>query len=46
VKHDWKHSCKLPLSDEAVLVDLAGHGVKDVSRLALRRNEDAHKRYA
>jgi phosphatidylserine/phosphatidylglycerophosphate/cardiolipin synthase-like enzyme len=33
--HDWKHSRKLPLSDEAVLADLQGHGVRDVSRLAL-----------
>jgi cardiolipin synthase A/B len=45
-EHDWKHSRKLPLSDEAVLADLAGHGVKDVSRLALRPNEDADERYA
>jgi phosphatidylserine/phosphatidylglycerophosphate/cardiolipin synthase-like enzyme len=33
--HDWKHSRKLPLSDAAVLADLEGHGVTDVSRLAL-----------
>jgi hypothetical protein len=39
VEHDWKHSCKLPLSDEAVLADLTGHGVKDVSRLALAQND-------
>jgi cardiolipin synthase len=45
-EHDWKHSRKLALSDEAVLADLTGHGVKDVSRLALARNEDAHERYA
>jgi phosphatidylserine/phosphatidylglycerophosphate/cardiolipin synthase-like enzyme len=45
VEHDWKHSHKLPLSDEAVLADLAGHGVKEVSRLALRRNEDANEQY-
>jgi cardiolipin synthase A/B len=44
-EHDWKHSHKLPLSDDAVLADLVGHGVKDVSRLALQ-NEDAHERYA
>jgi phosphatidylserine/phosphatidylglycerophosphate/cardiolipin synthase-like enzyme len=35
VEHDWKHSCKLPLSDEAVLADLTGHGIADVGRLAL-----------
>jgi len=35
VEHDWEHSYKLPLSDEAVLADLAAHGVKDLSRLAL-----------
>ena len=34
-EHDWKRSRKLPLSDEAVRADLEGHGVKDVSRLAL-----------
>ncbi|WP_407150432.1 phospholipase D-like domain-containing protein [Bradyrhizobium sp. ORS 86] len=34
-EHDWKHSRKLPLSDSAVLVDLEGHGLSDVSRLAL-----------
>jgi cardiolipin synthase len=34
-EHDWKHSRKLPLSDAAVLADLEGHGVSDVSRLAL-----------
>ena len=45
-EHDWRHSRKLPLSDEAVLADLAGHGVKDVSRLALARNEDAYEQYA
>jgi len=33
--HDWKRSRKLPLSDEAVLADLEGHGIKDVNRLAL-----------
>jgi cardiolipin synthase A/B len=41
-RHDWKHSRKLPLSDEAVLADLEGHGIKDVSRLALVRGEDGH----
>ena len=41
-RHDWKHSRKLPLSDEAVLADLEGHGVKDVSRLALAHSEGAH----
>jgi cardiolipin synthase len=40
-QHDWKHSRKLPLSDEAVLADLEGHGIEDVSRLALAR-EDSH----
>jgi phosphatidylserine/phosphatidylglycerophosphate/cardiolipin synthase-like enzyme len=34
-EHDWKHSRKLPLSDEAVLADLEGHGVKEAGRLAL-----------
>jgi cardiolipin synthase A/B len=43
-QHDWKHSRKLPLSDEAVLADLEGHGIKDVSRLALVR-EDGHGRH-
>lgn len=37
VHHDWKHSSKLPLSDEAVLSDLERHGVKDLGRLALAR---------
>jgi phosphatidylserine/phosphatidylglycerophosphate/cardiolipin synthase-like enzyme len=41
-RHDWKHSRRLPLSDEAVLADLEGHGVKDVSRLALAHSEGAH----
>ena len=40
-RHDWKHSCKLPLSDEAVLADLQEHGVGDVSRLALAHCEAA-----
>jgi cardiolipin synthase len=44
--HDWKHSRKLLLTDEAVLADLAGHGVKDVSRLALARSQDAYEQYA
>ncbi len=34
-RHDWKHSRKLPLSDEAVLADLAGRGLNEVNRLAL-----------
>ncbi len=34
-EHDWKHSHKMPLSDEAVLADLESHGVRDLSRLAL-----------
>jgi cardiolipin synthase len=37
--HDWKRSRKLPLSDEAVLADLEGHGIKDASRLALVRED-------
>jgi cardiolipin synthase len=45
-QHDWNRSRKLPLSDEAVLADLEGHGVKDVSRLALAHGEDAHGRQA
>jgi cardiolipin synthase A/B len=36
-EHDWKHSRKLPLSDEAVLAALEGHGVRDTSQLALAR---------
>jgi cardiolipin synthase A/B len=35
VQHDWKHSRKLPLSDEAVLADLEGRGLNEVNRLAL-----------
>jgi cardiolipin synthase len=35
VAHDWKHSRKLPLSDESVLATLEGHGMGDVGRLAL-----------
>jgi len=46
VEHDWEHSYKLPLSDEAVLADLAAHGVKDLSRLALHWSEDGHGRHA
>jgi cardiolipin synthase A/B len=46
VEHDWKHSCKLPLSDEAVLADLTGHGIADVSRLALDPNDDTQRSYA
>ena len=42
--HDWKHSRKLPLSDEAVLADLEGHGIKDVNRLALA-SEDAREQH-
>jgi cardiolipin synthase A/B len=44
-QHDWKHSRKLPLSDEAVLADLEGHGIEDVSRLALVRGEDAQEQH-
>jgi phosphatidylserine/phosphatidylglycerophosphate/cardiolipin synthase-like enzyme len=43
--HDWKHSRKLPLSDEAVLADLEGHGVRDVSRLALAGAEIVQERH-
>ena len=43
--HDWKHSRKLPLSDEAVLADLEGHGVRDVSRLALAGAEIVEERH-
>lgn len=43
-KHDWKHSRKLPLSDEAVLADLEGHEIKDANRLALVR-EDTHEQH-
>lgn len=35
VEHDWKRSKKLPLSDAAVLADLDGRGLGEVSRLAL-----------
>jgi cardiolipin synthase A/B len=35
VKNDWKRARKLPLSDEAVLADLEGRGLNEVSRLAL-----------
>jgi cardiolipin synthase A/B len=45
-EHDWKHSRKLALSDEAVFADLTRHGVEDISRLALLPNEDARERYA
>jgi cardiolipin synthase len=41
-EHDWKHSRKLPLSDAAVLADLGGHGVSDVSRLALAHRGEQH----
>ena len=41
VEHDWKRSRKLPLSDQAVIADLEGHGVNDLSRLALGGHEDA-----
>jgi phosphatidylserine/phosphatidylglycerophosphate/cardiolipin synthase-like enzyme len=44
-EHDWNHSRKLPLSDAAVLAELEGHGVKDIGRLALARDE-ADTRYA
>jgi cardiolipin synthase A/B len=35
VQHDWKRARKLPLSDEAVLADLDGRGLNEVSKLAL-----------
>jgi phosphatidylserine/phosphatidylglycerophosphate/cardiolipin synthase-like enzyme len=35
IEHDWKRSRKLPLSDEAVLADLEGRGLNEVSQLAL-----------
>ena len=38
VEYDWKRSRKLPLSDEAVLADLEGRGLNEVSRLALGRS--------
>src|SRR6201991_2777776 len=40
-EHDWKYSRKLPLSDEAVLADLEGRGLNEVSRLALAHCEAA-----
>jgi cardiolipin synthase len=40
-EHDWERSRKLPLSDRAVQADLAGHGVQDLSRLALEPHDDA-----
>jgi cardiolipin synthase A/B len=44
-KHDWKHSRKLPLSDEALLADLEAHGMKEVNRLALVHGEGAHEQH-
>src|SRR6202000_2165647 len=44
-EHDWKHSRKLPLSDEAVLAALEGHGVTDIGRLALA-HQDPEERHA
>jgi cardiolipin synthase A/B len=42
-EHDWKHSRKMLLSDEAVLADLKSHGTEDLDRLALaHRGSDAH----
>jgi phosphatidylserine/phosphatidylglycerophosphate/cardiolipin synthase-like enzyme len=35
VKNDWKRARKLPLSDKAVLADLEGRGLDEVSKLAL-----------
>src|ERR1700759_935407 len=34
-EYDWKHSRKLPRSDEAVLASLEDHGVSDAGKLAL-----------
>jgi len=34
--HDWKHSAPLPLSDEALIADLADHDQQRVEQLALR----------
>ena len=34
-RHDWERSRKLPLSDDAVLADLQGRGLNEVSRLPL-----------
>jgi cardiolipin synthase A/B len=42
--HDWKHSRKMPLSDDAVRADLEGHGVTDIARLALA-HEDADEHH-
>jgi phosphatidylserine/phosphatidylglycerophosphate/cardiolipin synthase-like enzyme len=44
-EHDWKRSRKLPLSDQAVQADLEGHGVKDLSRLALDPSDSAGQQY-
>jgi cardiolipin synthase len=44
-EHDWKRSRKLPLSDQAVQADLEGHGVKDLSRLALDPHDSASQQY-
>jgi cardiolipin synthase A/B len=44
-EHDWKHSRKLPLSDEAVLAALEGHGMTDIGRLALA-HRDPEERHA
>jgi cardiolipin synthase len=41
IEHDWKRSRKLPLSDQAVQAGLEGHGVKDLSRLALDSRDGA-----
>jgi cardiolipin synthase A/B len=41
IEHDWKRSRKLPLSDQAVQADLEGHGVEDLSRLALDSHDGA-----
>jgi cardiolipin synthase len=43
-EHDWKHSRKLPLSDQAVQADLQDHGVQDLSRLALDGHDGAGQR--
>jgi len=46
VEHDWKRSRKLPLSDQAVIADLEGHGVNDLSRLALDGHDGAREQHA
>src|SRR6201996_3230329 len=42
--HDWEHSRKMPLSDDAVRAELEGHGVTDISRLALAEADADERR--